>query len=676
MASIWASGPLLAAAGLLSAATPAPTSQQAVDRLLATVTVTPGDAAAVTARCDVGLSLIGVVRRELEGRSGAASAGRDFREYDNIVALMAGIGGEMSIISQTSTAKVTRDAGQACIERLDKLGTEIGLSRPIYDRLAAIPSDGMDATTAYLLKKELDSYRRSGVDRDGATRAKIAALNNEITSIALTFDRNISEDTSTILLDGPAALAGMPQDYLDAHKPRADGKITLTTSYPDVFPIFEFADREETRRKVYTAFNNRAYPANQAVLANLIAKRQELARLLGFPNHAALVTANKMIETPERVQAFLGEVDRATDAGAQADLAAYRARYARLQPGGELNNWSSGYIGRILRKERYDVDSAVVRQYFTLDRTRQGIFDLSRDLFGADIRPWNTPVWAPGVTAWELYDEGTLVGRFFLDLSPREGKYSHAAAFGLREGLTGRQVPMAALICNFPATGPMSHGDVITFLHEFGHLLHKLYGGRQDYTLAANTALEWDFIEAPSQFLEEWAWDYSTLKTFTAGSDGQPIPAALVEKMRAARGFGEAMRWKRQLGLAAISLAYYSQPGPFDLDAVMRSENARYWPLAEPADAHMQASFTHLNGYSAIYYTYIWSKVIALDLFSRFETAGMRDKATAKAYRKAVLDAGGSKPAAQLIRDFLGRDRSIEAFRKSVAPAPDGAPAR
>lgn len=658
----------LALVWAVSVAASAPDPRAESDAFLAVTILTAKDASVVDARCIAAAALAQRLRAGLERRTGTASVDGDFRGYDALLNVLSSTSNEMYLVKETNVAKPVRDAAQACVEKIAALATDVSLSRPIYDRLSAIPLAGLDPDTRFTINKQLLDYRLAGVDRDSATRAKIAAMQKEITEVGLAFDRNISEYKGEIVLDGPEALAGLPQDYIDAHKPGADGKIRLTTSYPDVFPVLDYADRRETRKAVMVAFLNRAHPVNDPVLAKLIAKREELAKLLGYPNYATLVTKDKMIGSPQRAWAFLDELNGAATPAAEADLARLLARLKQIDPAADkVTAWDSAYVGRLVRKEQYDVDAALVRQYFTLDKARTGTFRLMKDLFGADIRPWKTEVWAPEVTAWELWDGARLIGRFYLDMSPRDGKFSHAAQFDIRMGLEGRQVPIAALVCNFPATGPMDHGDVTVFLHEFGHLIHNLYAGHQRYSTQGMGALQWDFIEAPSQLLEEWTWDYDTLKTFASNDKGEPIPAALVAKMNAARKFGEAGSWKRQLGFSAVSLAYYDRPAGFDLDKVFREQDGRYALVPMPPEGHMYASFGHLNGYSAIYYTYAWSKAISLDMLTRFRAAGINDKATAMAYRKAVLEPGGSKPAGVLIHDFLGRDPNTDAIRKELS---------
>lgn len=643
----------------------APPSQVEVDAHLAHLVIVPTSATEVDQRCASSLGLIAKVREALETRKGTAGIPTDFATYDAVVTLVGGSSFEMSLVAETNPAKPVREAAEACVQKLSDVATAISLSRPIYDRLAAIDASGLDKTTAYTLNRALTDYRLAGVDRDAATRAKVQALQQEITELGLTFARNIREVKGEMILKSADDLAGLPQDYLDAHQPGPDGLIRISTDYPDAFPILEFADQEEVRMNMRTILNNRAWPANEVVLKALLAKRYELARLLDFPSYAALITRDKMIGSPERVASFLDEVDAAAKPGADADYAELLAREKQFKPGAtQVELWNAAYVERLVRKEKYEVDSALVRQYFTFDKTRAGIFGLMKDLFGADIRAWNAPVWDKQVSAYELYDKGRLVGRFYLDMHPREGKFSHAAMFSLRYGIAGRSVPVGALVCNFPAEGPMDHDDVTTFLHEFGHLVHWLYSGNQAYALQSMDKLQWDFIEAPSQLLEEWTWNYATLKEFASNANGEPIPETLVRKMNAARHFGEPSFWKTQVAYSAVSLNYYNRdPASFDLTDMWEQQFQRYAMYPYIAGTHPYAAIGHLDGYSAIVYTYVWSKAIALDLFTRFQKAGIRDAETALQYRKLILEPGGSQDANSLIHAFLGRPLSLDALK-------------
>lgn len=628
---------------------------------------TESTAAAISARCDSTLALSTKAKTALEMRKGPATIAGDLGAFDTLSMIIGDGSNEMYLFSETSPVKEVRDAAQACIPKLSDLATAVSLSRPIYDRLAGIPTKGLDEKTSFTLQKMLTNYRLSGVDKDDATRAKVTELQKQITETGLKFGENIRNDKGDIAFK-PEELAGVPQDFIDAHKPGPDGLVHLTLNYPDVFPVLDFASIRDTRKKMLIAFSNRAYPANEVVLKSLLEQRYALAQTLGYPNYAAQVTIDKMIGSPERAAKFLDEVNVAAKPGADADYAELLTFAKTVDPSiTELQRWDSSYMQNLLRKQKYDVSAEEVRQYFTLDKSRAGIFQLVHDLFGADIRPWNTPVWDKSVTAWELYDGDKLVGRFYLDMSPRDGKYNHAAQFPIRTGVEGRQIPVGALICNFPATGPMDHEDVTTFLHEFGHLIHAMYSGHTQYGVQSMGNLQWDFIEAPSQLLEEWTWNYDTLKTFASNDKGEVIPETLVKKMNAGRRFGEAGRWKGQLAYAAVSLNFYDRKPDFDLTTMYDQQVGRYSLYPAIPGTHSYAAFGHLDGYSAIYYTYVWSKAIALDLFTRFEAAGIRDQKTAVAYRKLVLEPGGSEDANVLIQDFLGRPLSLEAFKTELA---------
>lgn len=661
-------------AGLTAAVLLAAGSSQAsmtpvteIDKFLAANVITADKPAVIDKRCKATLSLAAKSRKALEKRSGPAGIKGDFAPYDDLSNLLVSASGEMETISAVSPVEAVRDAAKACISQISEISTQISLSRPIYDRLAAIPQEGLPVPTAHVLGRTLLEFRLSGVDKDAGTRAKVEALQKEITDTGLLFDKTIAEKTGEIALDSADQLEGLPQDYIDAHKPGADGKIHVSTNYPDSIPLLKFAKRAETRKAMYMAYQNRAWPDNEETLKKLLAKRYELAQVLGYPNFAEMITADKMIGTAGHVAQFLDEVNQAAAASAEKDQALLLEQEKKIDPAAtSVHAWDNSYITNIVQKEKFDVDAGVVRQYFTLDKTRAGIFQLAHDLFGADIRPWKTPVWDPSVTAWELYDHGRLIGQFYLDMSPRKGKFTHNETSFVRNGLSGRQLPIALLICNFPAEGPMEHGDVTTFLHEFGHLMHFLYAGHQTYAGQAMENVQWDFVEAPSQMLEEWTWDYDTLRRFASDPSGAPIPETLVAKMNAGRHFGEAGGWKRQIAYAAISLNYHNRPADFDLTEMWKQQSDKYSLLPYVEGTHPYASFGHLNGYSAVYYTYVWSKAIALDLFTRFKKDGIRDPKTAMAYRTRILDQGALVDAGDLIKDFLGRDMSTEALKTEL----------
>jgi thimet oligopeptidase len=664
---------LFAGVALVTLTGAAPDPQiRSLDAFLATTHLNPKNPAEFAAACDAYLARAAALRADLEKETGPARVETTFRKFDNLALVLGAASGDSGVVTQTNLDPAARDAARSCSQKIDTLNTEISLSRPIYARLKAIDAKAAPAQERFLLERAIAQYDRAGVGSDAATRAKIKALQDRISENGIAFERNIADGRKEVAAT-PAELAGLPADYIAAHKPGPDGRVRISTDYPDLGPVMSYAADQGLRRRLFEANLQRAWPANDALLRKIFADRAELAALLGRPNYATLITEDKMIGSPANAGKFLDEIATVVETPARRDLGKMLARLKADDPAAAtVPAWSTSYLSQLIRKEQYAVDPQEVRQYFAYDNVRDGILRLTQDLFQVQIRKWDTPLWAPGVEAYEMVEGGNVIGRFYMDNHPREGKYSHANVIPIRTGLAGRNVPVGILVCNFPAgdhsTGLMEHRDVETFLHEFGHLLHLIFAGRQQWAQQGPFGLEWDFVEAPSQMLENWVWDYETLKSFAVDAKGEPIPAALVERMNKARGFTEAFGDARQLGLSAASLAYHlSPPGDLDLSGVYRTAYDRYSPIPMPEGLHPQASFGHLTGYSAIYYTYMWSKTISTDLFTRFEREGLRNPATARRYRRMVLAPGSSKPAATLVSDFLGRPLSLDAYRARLA---------
>jgi thimet oligopeptidase len=412
-------------------------------------------------------------------------------------------------------------------------------------------------------------------------------------------------------------------------------------------------------------FGNRAYPQNEDVLRKLLVARQELAELAGFKNYAELVTADKMSGSPERVSGFLKDLKSYTAEAQDSEYDVLLAKLREENPEAErLETWQTSYIRSKVRREQYDVDTKLVREYFNYDASRDGILTLVQDLFDVQIVPWETQTWHADVEGYELRDGERIIGRFYLDMHPREGKFQHAAMFPFVNGIEGQQLPVAGLICNFPSgSEPMQHSQVVTFLHEFGHLIHWMFAGHQDWSNISGINTEWDFVEAPSQMLQEWVWDYETISVFAKNAAGETLPKDMHDRMVAARDFGLGMGTRGQLSYAGLSLGLYSQdPATIDFDDYS-AEMARTYTRFEPTEgSHSWAAFGHLNGYSAIYYTYQWSLAIGTDMFTKFKEGGLRNVEVAKAYKEKVLEAGGSRPAEELVTDFLGRPISFQTY--------------
>jgi len=555
-----------------------------------------------------------------------------------------------------------RDTATACAEQYSDFASGIGLSRAFYNRVAAIDTVGLTDSERLMVTNQLRSFRQSGVDKDEATRDKVRALRKEITEIGNRFDQAIREDTRYVETTADA-LGGLPQDYLDAHQPDENGVIRISTDYPDYFPVMRYGHNDDLRKALSEARLTIGSPQNGETLKELIAKRHELAQLLGYENFAAYSMDGMMIENPANAKTFLDEVGVALKKAAEKDLSILLERQHQIDPTAErVQVWQSSYLSNLVREEQYALDSKQVREYFAFDKVQQGIFDLTESLFGVEIVPWQTQTWHEDVTAWEVRENGEAIGRFYLDMHPRENKYKHAAHWTLRSGLKGEQVPLSGLATNFPK-GLMEHNQVETFLHEFGHLLHNMFSGTQEWFDITGMSMERDFVEAPSQMLEEWIWDLETLQSFATNAEGQPIPAELVEKMNRARYFTTAMNTAQQIFYANISLAFYStDPAELDLLASLQALQDKYSPYPYMEGTYFYNNFGHLNGYSSNYYIYQWSLAIATDLFSRFEEEGMRNTKVAKEYRDLVLGSAGSKPAAQFVEAFLGRPFSTQAY--------------
>jgi thimet oligopeptidase len=593
------------------------------------------------------------------------------RPYDDILLELDSAGSQSGLIEEVHPDAGMRQAAQKMTQKVSAFATELSLNRAVYDALSALDLSKADAETRFYVEKTLRDFRLSGVDKDEATRKRIKALRDELVLIGQEFSENIRSDVRTVSVKDASELEGLPADYIARHKPDATGRITLTTDYPDALPVFTYAKNEEMRKRMYIEYNNRAYPKNMEVLDRMIARRSELARLIGFKNWADYITADKMVESAKNASDFIDQIVAASGPKAEQEYRTLLKRKQRDVPGAKaVNAWESAYWSEIVRREDYDFDSQQVRPYFPFESVKAGVLSTTSKLFGVTFRQVkNAPVWHPSVECWEMLEGGKLVGRFYLDMHPRADKYKHAAEFPVRTGIANRQIPEATLVCNLPGgeandPGLMEHDDVVTFFHEFGHLIHSLLAGRHAWVGVGGISTERDFVEAPSQMLEEWAWDAATLATFARHyKTGEPIPAALVRQMRRAHEFAKALTVRRQMVYAKLSLSIYDRdPSEVNTDKLVKALTEQYQPFPFVEGTHFQTAFGHLDGYSAVYYTYMWSLVIAKDMFSQFDKTNLLAPRTAKRYRNTVLAPGGSAPAAKLVENFLGRPFNFKAW--------------
>jgi thimet oligopeptidase len=623
-------------------------------------------------------------RADIEKARGSAAAFRsgDTREalaaldrYDSAIALLTDAASRASLARNVHPDEAMRTAAADCESDVDKAATEISLERPIYDALNRLDVSRADAATRHYVARTLRDFRRAGVDKDEATRSRVKALREELVKLGQQFQNNIAADVRTIELD-PADLDGLPDDYKRARKPAANGKVALTTNNTDYQPFMSYAKSARAREAFWKIYRQRGDPKNLAVLGRMLEARRELANLLGFPTWADYITGDKMIGTRQAASEFIQKIASAADAQLTADYKALLARKQRDTAGAQaVDAWDSAYLQEQVKADTHKFDSQSVRPYFEYRRVKQGVMDLTSKMFGITYRAVpDAPVWHPDVETFDVFEGSRLLGRIYLDMYPRDNKYKHYAQFTLVNGKAGRVLPEGVLVCNFPKPGIdgsgaepalMQHSDVETYFHEFGHLLHHVFGGHTRWAGISGVATEWDFVEAPSQMLEEWVWTPQTLQTFARHHQtNEPIPADLVKRMKAADEFGKGIFVRQQMFYAATSLELHSRdPKGLDTGRVVAEMQNKYTPFKFVEGTHFEESFTHLDGYSAIYYTYMWSLVIAKDMFTVFNKQGLLNPEAARLYRRTVLEPGGSKPAAELVQDFLGRPYRFDAYR-------------
>lgn len=627
-------------------------------------------------------SLLAACRADMQrARQGIAllygmTAPRDtsaaLQAYDEAMGALGDAAARASVCRNAHPDPKMRDAADQCEQEVDALATELSLDRSVYDALAAVELDGADGATRYYVQKTLRDLRRAGVDKDDATRARVRQLREELLKIGQEFGKNIKDDVRTMKV--PASeLDGLPDDFKQQHKPGPDGLVAITTDNTDYIPFVTYARSGKAREELWRLYRLRGHPKNLEVLSRMLEKRHELATLLGYASWAEYATEDKMIGSARAATDFIARISAASESRSERDYAQLLKRKQKDDPAAKsVPPWDSAFYQERVMNEDYGFDSQAMRAYFEYERVKQGVLDITARMFGIEYRKVaDAPLWHPEVDAYDVVEGGRLLGRIYLDMHPREGKYKHYAQFTLANGVEGRALPEGVLMCNFPRPSGsepalMEHGSVRTFFHEFGHLLHHVLGGHTKWVGQSGVATEWDFVEAPSQMLEEWIWDLETLQTFARHwQTGEPLPAALLVAARAADEYGKGLWVRQQMFYAATSLEFHARdPQKLDTTKLMAELQDRYTPFKYVEGTYFHESFGHLDGYSAIYYTYMWSLVIAKDLFSVFKKEGLLNPAPAKRYRRAILEAGGSKPAAELVRDFLGRPYDFSAYQK------------
>ncbi len=600
--------------------------------------------------------------------------GEVVERFDGLLQPLNGLSGRVHLYTHAHPDGAMREVCEELEQELASLYTELSLHRGLYDRLSSSePTDAAGPEERRVLEHGLRDFRRSGVDRDDATRERIKDLQEELVRIGQEFDRNIIAGGRTyVVADGHAGLAGLPADYLASHPEREDGTVELSTDPADRMAVLNFCDSAKVRREFFLEMTNRAVPENLEVLPRLLEKRHELARLLGFENWADYITEDKMVTSGREAADFLDRVVELAHPRAMAEYEELLERKRADDAGASVVfDWERPYYTEKVKSAKHGFDAQQARPYFPYERVRDGVLATSAALYGVEFRRnRDAELWHPSVECHDVVDKGEVIARFYLDMHPRDNKFKHAAMFHVAEGTAGGAIAEACLVCNFPEptdTDPalLLHDQVTTFFHEFGHLLHHLFGGGQRFACFSGISTERDFVEVPSQMYEEWAWNPQVLATFARHHETEePIPEDMVARMRAADEYGKGLHVLTQMFYARLSLSYYDRdPEGLDLTAEMVRLREGMLPMPHEEGSYFNAAFGHLHGYSAMYYTYMWSLVIAKDMFTRFES-DMMDSRTANEYRSAVLARGGSKDAKDLVSDFLGREYGFEAFER------------
>jgi thimet oligopeptidase len=589
--------------------------------------------------------------------------------YNQLLVAASATNALAGLMSEVHPEEAIRDAARECEQEVSRFYSDLALDREMYDALAAVDVSTADAQTKRFLEHTLRDYRRAGVDKPPEVRERLKQIDEELTRLGQHFSKNISEDVRIVEIKDPKRLAGLPDDFRQAHAPDENGTIRITTDYPDYNPFMTYADDDELRRELYVKFRSRGDQGNEQVLHDILKLRKEKATLLGYANWADYITADKMIGSGDRAAEFLEKVWKLAKPRAEQDYAELLRQLKTIDPKATaVADWQKVWLENLVKKQRYEVDASEVRQYFPYQRVLAGLLEITSEIYEITYVKVSEPAWHPSVLVYDVMRGKEKLGRIYLDMHPREGKYKHAAQFPLKDGVCGMQLPEGVLVCNFPEGQPalMEHDDVVTMFHEFGHLMHHVLGGHQPWITQSGVATEWDFVEAPSQMFEEWAWTHETLARFARHHEtGEVIPKELVEKMRKADKFGLGTATVQQIFYAAISLAFHrADPDKLDQLAEVKRLQKHYTPFAYVPGTKFHTSFGHLVGYSAMYYTYQWSLVIAKDLLTPFERAGLMATDVTRAYRDKVLVPGGSRDAAELVRDFLGRDYDFGAYER------------
>ncbi|MFN6408029.1 MAG: M3 family metallopeptidase [Limnohabitans sp.] len=603
--------------------------------------------------------------------------------------------GAVSHLNSVADTPELRAAYNAALPRVTEFWTRLGSDERLYAKYKAIDPATLNTEQKQAHKNALRGFVLGGAELQGKAKERYAAIQERLAEITQKFSENTLDATDKFALYvREDQLKGVPADVVQATRDAAQKEgqegHRLSLKMPVYLPVMQFADSGALREQLYKAYVTRASDQapedfkhfdNTPLLQEILALRQEEARLLGFDNYAQVSVVPKMAESPEKVIGFLRDLAAKARPFAEKDLADLR-EFATNALGitGPLNAWDVPYLSEKLKEARYSFSEQEVKQYFTAPKVLAGLFKIIETLFEVNIRPDQAPVWHPAVAFYRIERGGQLIGQFYLDPPSRAGKRGGAWMDDVR-GRWQRpdtgvlQTPVAHLVCNFaegvnghPAL--LTHDDVITLFHEFGHGLHHMLTQVSERDVSGISGVEWDAVELPSQFMENFCWEWSVLRHMTAHVEtGEPLPRALFDKMLAAKNFQSGLQTLRQIEFALFDMLVHSEHDPaqdfMPLLAQVRDEVA---VLRPPAFNRMAHTFSHIfaGGYAAGYYSYKWAEVLSADAYAAFEETAAADGTpsveTGRLYRQAILEAGGSRPALESFKAFRGREPSLDAL--------------
>jgi len=590
-----------------------------------------------------------------------------------------------------------RSAYEACLPKLSAYYTELGQNRALFEAYKALAEGpaaaGFEVAQKTILEHSLRDFRLSGIDLPPVEQQRFGAIQMKLAELGSRFSNQLLDATQawTKHLTDEAALAGLPDSAKGQMKQAAEAKgldgWLITLEFPSYYAVMTYADDRALRQEVYTAYSTRASDQgpnagqfdNGPVMEEILDLRQELAKLLGYASYAELSLATKMAESPEQVLGFLRDLAVRSKPFAEKDLAELRA-FAAEQGLDELKSWDTGYYAEKLRQSRYSLNQEELRAYFPIDKVLAGLFAVVQRLYGIEIVELEDfDAWHPEVRLFEIREHGEHVGRFFFDLYARANKRGGAWMDGARDkrrDAEGRLIsPVANLVCNFtPPVGErpalLTHDEVTTLFHEFGHGLHHLLTRVEHAGASGINGVAWDAVELPSQFMENWCWEPEGLALISGHyQTGEPLPQEKLERMLAAKNFQSGMMMVRQLEFSLFDFELHATHGDGrSVLEVLEAIRDEVSVLRPPRENRFPNSFAHIfsGGYAAGYYSYKWAEVLSSDAFSRFEEEGVFNAETGRAFREAILARGGSQEPMVLFVDFRGREPSIDALLRHL----------